>query len=54
MIQGVLFDLGGTLHTVSSPPGRDIWFARRLLERVIALDKQLSLRMSGKDSFYSK
>lgn len=28
--------------------------ARRLLERVIALDKQLSLRMSGKDSFYSK
>lgn len=34
MIQGVLFDLGGTLHTVSSPPGRDIWFARRLLERL--------------------
>ena len=28
--------------------------ARRLLERVIGLDKQLSLRMSGKDSFYSR
>lgn len=34
MIRGVLFDLGGTLHTVSSPEGRDIWFARRLLERL--------------------
>ena len=34
MIRGVLFDLGGTLHTASSPPGRDIWFARRLLERL--------------------
>ena len=28
--------------------------ARRLLERVVELDRQLSLRMSGKDSFYSK
>jgi len=28
--------------------------ARRLLERVVELDKQLSLRMSGKDSFYNK
>jgi len=27
---------------------------RRLLERVVELDKLLSLRMSGKDSFYSK
>ena len=34
MIRGVLFDLGGTLHTASSPPGRDVWFARRLLERL--------------------
>ena len=34
MIRGVLFDLGGTLHTAGSPPGRDIWFARRLLERL--------------------
>ena len=34
MIRGVLFDLGGTLHTASSPPGREIWFARRLLERL--------------------
>lgn len=34
MIRAVLFDLGGTLHTSSSPPGRDIWFARRLIERL--------------------
>ena len=42
MIRAVLFDLGGTLHTSSSPPGRDIWFSRRLIERLgdygIALD----------------
>lgn len=44
MIRGVLFDLGGTLHTASSPEGRDVWFARRLLERLadygIALDAE--------------
>lgn len=34
MIKAVLFDLGGTLHTASSPPGRDLWFARRLMERL--------------------
>lgn len=34
MIRAVLFDLGGTLHTSSSPPGRDIWFCRRLIERL--------------------
>ena len=34
MIRGVLFDLGGTLHTVSSPEGRDVRFARLLLERL--------------------
>ena len=34
MIKAVLFDLGGTLHTASSPPGRDAWFARRLLDRL--------------------
>lgn len=34
MIRGVLFDLGGTLHTADSPEGRDIWFARRLLDRL--------------------
>lgn len=34
MIQAVLFDLGGTLHTSSSPEGRDVWFARRLIERL--------------------
>lgn len=34
MIKAVLFDLGGTLHTASSPPGREAWFARRLLERL--------------------
>lgn len=34
MIKAVLFDLGGTLHTSDSPPGRAVWFARRLLERL--------------------
>lgn len=34
MIRGVLFDLGGTLHTADSPAGRDVWFARRLLDRL--------------------
>ena len=33
MIKAVLFDLGGTLHKSSSPPGRDFWFAQRLIER---------------------
>ena len=34
MIRGVLFDLGGTLHVNDSPPGRDIWFSRRVIERL--------------------
>ena len=34
MIKAVLFDLGGTLHTSSSPAGRDVWFAKRLMERL--------------------
>lgn len=34
MIKAVLFDLGGTLHTSDSPPGRAEWFARRLLDRL--------------------
>lgn len=34
MIRAVLFDLGGTLHTGDSPAGRDLWFARRLIERL--------------------
>lgn len=42
MIKAVLFDMGGTLHTSDSPPGRAEWFARRLLDRLadygIALD----------------
>lgn len=44
MIRAVLFDMGGTLHTSSSPAGREIWFARRLIERLgdygIALNVQ--------------
>ena len=44
MIRAVLFDLGGTLHTADSPAGRDVWFARRLLERLgdyrIALEEE--------------
>lgn len=42
MIRGVLFDLGGTLHTADSPEGRDIWFARRLLDRLSDYDIHLS------------
>ncbi len=34
MIQAVLFDLGGTLHTTSCSGERELWFARRLLERL--------------------
>lgn len=34
MIKAVLFDLGGTLHTSDSPPGRAEWFAQRLLDRL--------------------
>ena len=34
MIKAVLFDLGGTLHTGSSPEGRDIWFASRIIGRL--------------------
>ena len=34
MIQAVLFDLGGTLHTADSPAGRDVWFAQRLIDRL--------------------
>lgn len=34
MIKAVAFDLGGTLHTSDSPPGRAEWFARRVLDRL--------------------
>ena len=34
MIKAVLFDLGGTLHTNSLPAGRDLWFAKRILDRL--------------------
>lgn len=34
MIQAVLFDLGGTLHVSDSPPGREVWFARRVIDRL--------------------
>ena len=34
MIRAVLFDLGGTLHTANAPAGRDVWFAKRLIERL--------------------
>jgi len=34
MIKAILFDLGGTLHTSDKPPGRDIWFAARLISRL--------------------
>ena len=41
-------DRGETLFTEQAEK------ARRLLERVVALDRQLSLRMSGDDSFHSQ
>lgn len=34
MIRAVLFDLGGTLHTGTVPPGRGEWFARRVIDRL--------------------
>lgn len=34
MIKAVLFDLGGTLHTNTLPEGRDVWFAKRILDRL--------------------
>lgn len=34
MLKAVLFDLGGTLHTADSPPGRAEWFAERLITRL--------------------
>ena len=34
MIKAVLFDLGGTLHTSSTSPERDLWFCRRILDRM--------------------
>ena len=34
MIKAVLFDLGGTLHRGTVPPGRGIWFANRIIDRL--------------------
>ena len=34
MIKAVLFDLGGTLHKSSTSPERDLWFCRRILDRL--------------------
>ena len=34
MIRAVLFDLGGTLHKSSTSPERDLWFCRRILDRL--------------------
>lgn len=34
MIRAVLFDLGGTLHISDSPPGRERWFAQRVIDRL--------------------
>ncbi len=42
MIRAVLFDMGGTLHTASAPPGRDEWFARRLMDRLADYGIRLS------------
>ena len=42
MIQAVLFDMGGTLHTASSPAGRAEWFAARLIERLGDWDRTVA------------
>lgn len=34
MIKAVLFDLGGTLHRGTVPPGRGLWFAERITGRL--------------------
>ena len=47
MIKAVLFDLGGTLHRGSVPPGRDIWFARRIIDRL--WDYGIKLPVSPED-----
>ena len=47
MIQAVLFDMGGTLHTCSDSPARRIWFAQRLLERLRGRDFVLALIDDG-------
>ena len=43
MIQAVLFDLGGTIHTVTNTPERSTWFGAFLLDRLkgygIEIDK---------------
>lgn len=61
MIKAVLFDLGGTLHTASSPPGRDAWFARRLLDRLsdygVELDvspEELAVRLHENAEAYKR
>lgn len=43
MIQAVLFDLGGTLHTSDSPAGWDVRYASRLLERLADYGIRLEL-----------
>lgn len=59
MIKAVLFDLGGTLHTGSSPEGRDIWFASRIIDRLadygIVLDaapEQLAAELAVQSEVY--
>jgi len=34
MIKAVLFDLGGTLHVSTPAEGREVWFARRVIDRL--------------------
>lgn len=47
MIKAVLFDLGGTLHVSDSPAGREVWFARRIIDRLS--DYGLELRVSPEE-----
>lgn len=43
MIRGVLFDIGGTLHVNDSPPGREVWFTRRVIDRLADYGFSLSV-----------
>lgn len=43
MIRAVLFDMGGTLHTASTSPDREVWFAKRLIGRLADYGIDLSV-----------
>ncbi len=61
MVKAVLFDLGGTLHCSQSSQEREIWFAKRLIERLgdygIVIDtkpKEFSRRLKENAELYKR